>query len=84
MTYYTNFTQHQTPAIPNKNILFYNNRNKPKYTQGPQKQQAPLLSSLTHHFPSPPLVPPYPTPQISMLTPQLQLLIDIIIKASSI
>jgi hypothetical protein len=29
-------------------------------------------------------VPPYPTPQISMLTPQLQLLIDIIIKASSI
>jgi hypothetical protein len=48
LTYYNNFTQPQTSAIPTTSTLYYNNRNTPKHTQGPQNPTAPaLLPSLT-------------------------------------
>jgi hypothetical protein len=55
-TYYTNFSQPQTPAISTTSTLCYNNnRNIPKHTQGPQKPLVlSLLPSLTHPTPTSP------------------------------
>jgi hypothetical protein len=64
-TYYVKFIHDQAHAILNTITLFYNNRNIPKHTHGPQKQQL-HTAFLTHQsqFPSPPLVPPYQTLEI--------------------
>jgi hypothetical protein len=37
-TYYTNYTQPQSPAIPDISTLLYNRNIPPKHTQGPQSQ----------------------------------------------
>jgi hypothetical protein len=66
LTYYTNFTQPQPPAIPDTSTLHYN-RNTPKDTQGPQTSADPTqLVPLTYPLTSSLLVSPYPTPQISI------------------
>jgi hypothetical protein len=52
LTYCTNITQPQTPAIPDTSILHYN-RNTPKHTQGTQNQQS---SYCFPHSPLPPLL----------------------------
>jgi hypothetical protein len=49
LTYCTNFIQPQTPAIPDTSSLYYNNKNTPKYPQGPQNPAASIsLPPLTH------------------------------------
>jgi hypothetical protein len=41
LTYYTNFTQPQPPAIPNTSTFYYNNRNIPNTYKDHKKQQPP-------------------------------------------
>jgi hypothetical protein len=54
LTYYTNFTQPQPPAISDISTLHYN-RNTPKHTQGPQNLTAPTeLHPLAHSTPTSP------------------------------
>jgi hypothetical protein len=67
LPYHINFTQPKHPAICHTSTLHYNNRNIPKNTQGTQKPAAPtLLPLLTHPTYNLPLLPPNPTPQISI------------------
>jgi hypothetical protein len=66
LTYCTNFTQPQRPAIPDTITLHYNNRNTTKHTQGPQNPVAPITlpQSLTPFLASTFLVPPFNSPNL--------------------